>query len=55
MKQIPKSGDVSQAFIQSFLPEDEKYVIKPPHGCPLTPDKIYLLLKRTLYGLECSP
>ena len=55
MKRIPKSGDVSQAFVQSFLPEDEKYVIKPPHGCPLTPDKTYLLLKRTLYGLKRSP
>ena len=55
MKRIPKSGDVSQAFVQSFLPDDEKYVIKPPHGCPLTPPKTYLLLKRTLYGLKRSP
>ena len=54
-KRIPKTGDVSQAFVQSVLPDDEKYVIKPPHGCPLTPSKTYLLLKRTLYGLKRSP
>ena len=52
---IPKSGDVSQAFVQSVLPESEKYVIKPPKGCPLTPSKTYLLLKKTLYGLKRSP
>ena len=54
-KIIPKSGDVSQAFVQSILPDDKKYVIKPPHGCPITPSKTYLLLKRTLYGLKRSP
>ena len=54
MKRIPKSSDISQAFVQSVLPEDKKYVIKPPHGCPITPDKTYLLLKRTVYSLKCS-
>lgn len=43
---IPKTGDVSQAFAQSVLPESEKYVIKLPKGCPITPSKIYLLLKK---------
>ena len=52
---IPKSGNISQAFVQSVLPESEKYVIKPPKGCPLTPSKTYLLLKKTLYGLKRSP
>ena len=52
MKVVPKTGDVSQAFVQSFLPDNKKYVIKPPHGCPLTPEKTYFLLKRTLYGLK---
>ena len=46
---IPKSCNVSQAFVQSVLPELEKYVIKPPKGCPLTTSKTYLLLKKTLY------
>ena len=52
---IPKSGDVSQAFVQSVLPEDKKYVIKPPEGCPITPSQTYLLLKKTLYSLKRSP
>ena len=55
LKLVPKSGDVSQAFVQSVLPENEKYVIKPPKGCPITPSKTYLLLKKTLYGLKRSP
>ena len=36
-KCIPKSGDVSQAFCQSHLPEDEIYICTPPSGCPITP------------------
>ena len=55
MKRICKTGDVSQAFCQSVLPDDERYVIKPPHGCPITPPNTYLLLKKTLYGLRRSP
>ena len=35
-----KSGDVKQAFIQSTLPPDETYVVRPPAGCP------YLLVKQ---------
>ena len=38
-----------------MLPDDEQYVIKPPKGCPITPSKTYLLLKKTLYGLKRSP
>mmetsp|Transcript_3382 Transcript_3382/g.5163 ORF Transcript_3382/g.5163 Transcript_3382/m.5163 type:complete len:553 (-) Transcript_3382:330-1988(-) len=52
---LPKSGDVSQAFVQSTLPSDEKYIVKPPKGCPITPKNTYLLLKKTLYGLRRSP
>lgn len=37
---VLKSGQVSQAFIQSVLPYDEKYIIKP---------------LKTLYGLRRSP
>jgi hypothetical protein len=54
-KCIPKSGDVSQAFVQSILPDDEKYVLRPPPGCPITKPNCYWLLKRTLYGLKRSP
>ena len=55
LKIIPKSGDVAQAFVQSVLPQDEKYVIRPPKGCPITPPKTLMLLKKTLYGLKRSP
>ena len=50
-----RTGDVSQAFCQSILPSDEKYVIRPPPRCPITPSNTYLLLKMTLYGLRRSP
>ena len=52
---VPKSGDVSQAFCQSHLPENEIYVCKPPAGCPITPPNSYWKLKKTLYGLKRSP
>ena len=50
-----KSGDAVQAFCQSYLPENEKYILKPPANCPITPPNTYLLLRRTLYGLKRSP
>jgi len=50
-----KSGDVKQAFCQAILPPNEKYVLRPPPGCPISkPDELWLL-KRTLYGLRRSP
>ena len=52
---IPKTGDVNQAFCQSFLPQDEHYICRPPAGCPFTPPDSYLKLKKTLYGLKRSP
>ena len=55
LKCTPKSGDVSQAFCQSFLPPDENYFIKPPPGCPLSPKNSYMKLLKTLYGLKRSP
>jgi deoxyuridine 5'-triphosphate nucleotidohydrolase len=54
-KCIPKTGDVTQAFCQSYLPEGEDYVCRPPPGCPLTPPGTYWKLKKTLYGLKRSP
>ena len=50
-----KSGDIVQAFCQSFLPPGENYVCRPPPGCPITPPKTYLKLRKTLYGLKRSP
>jgi hypothetical protein len=54
-KCIPKTGDVTQAFCQSCLPEDEHYICRPPPGCPITPPNTYWRLKKTLYGLKRSP
>ena len=52
---IPKQGNVSQAFVQSVLPDNKKYVCRPPAGCPLTPKNCYWQLLKTLYGLKRSP
>jgi hypothetical protein len=55
LRVIPKQCDAVQAFCQTTLPPDEQYVCLPPKGCPFTPPKTYLLLKKTLYGLKRSP
>jgi len=52
---VLQSGDFKQAFVQSILPSNETYVLKPPPGCPLTPKHTYWLLKRSLYGLKRAP
>ena len=36
-KRILKNGDIKQAFVQATLPDNEKYILKPPPGCPNTP------------------
>ena len=54
-KCIPKTADITQAFCQSSLPENEKYICRPPPGCPITPPGSYWRLKKTLYGLKRSP
>ena len=50
-----KSGDIVQAFCQSYLPPGKNYVCWPPAGCPITPPNTYLKLRKTLYGLKRSP
>mmetsp|Transcript_18091 Transcript_18091/g.25565 ORF Transcript_18091/g.25565 Transcript_18091/m.25565 type:complete len:169 (-) Transcript_18091:697-1203(-) len=55
LKVIPKTGDVSQAFVQSKLPDNETYICCPPVGCPITPKNSYWQLLKTLYGLKRSP
>ena len=54
-KCIPKSGDITQAFCQSYLPEGEHYICRPPPGYFLTPPNKYWKLRKTLYGLKRSP
>ncbi len=33
-RRVLKNCYIKQAFVQSSLPEDETYIIKPPVGCP---------------------
>jgi len=40
-KRILKSGDFKQAFVQALLPAEEKYVLRPPIGCPHTDKNTY--------------
>jgi hypothetical protein len=54
-KRLPKTGDITQAFCQSYLPFGKDYICRPPAGCPITPKNMYLRLKKTLYGLKHSP
>jgi hypothetical protein len=54
-KQVLKNCDVKQAFVQSTLPANEHYFLKPPPGCPHTSGNQYWKLIRSLYGLKCAP
>jgi hypothetical protein len=54
-KRTLKNCDVKQAFVQSSLPPDEEYFVRPPIGCPKSPPGTYWKLIRSLYGLCCAP
>jgi hypothetical protein len=54
-KRILKNCDVKQAFVQSSLPCDEDYFVRPPVGCPKSPPGTYWKLIRSLYGLKRAP
>lgn len=54
-KRVLKNCDVKQAFVQSSLPDDEIYFVKPPKGCPLSSPGTYWRLLRSLYGLRPTP
>jgi hypothetical protein len=51
-KRVLKNCDVKQTFVQSSLPDDEVYVVKPPKGCPRSTPGTYWRLLRSLYGLR---
>lgn len=40
-KRVLKNSGVKQAFVQSVLPPDETYILKPPVGCPHIPPNSY--------------
>ena len=54
-KSIPKIRDITQAFCQSYLPNNKHYICIPPPGCLLTPPNTFWKLKKALYGLKRSP
>jgi hypothetical protein len=54
-KQVLKNCDMKQAFIQSRLPPDEEYFLRPPAGCPRSQPGQYWRLLRSPYGLKCAP
>jgi len=40
-KRVLKNCDVKQAFIQSSLPEEETFFVRPPSGCPVSKPGTY--------------
>ncbi len=54
-KRVLKNCDIKQAFVQSVLPPDEVYYLKPPSGCLRSPPGTYWHLLRSLYSLRCAP
>jgi len=54
-KRVLKNCDVRQAFVQSTLPANEVYFLKPPPGCPRSGPNQYWKLIRSLYGLKRAP
>jgi hypothetical protein len=54
-RRVLKNCDIKQAFVQSSLPDDEVYYVKPPKGCPHSAPGTYWRLLRSLYGLRRAP
>jgi hypothetical protein len=54
-RRVLKNCDVKQAFIQSSLPSDEEYILRPPPGCPRSQPGQYWRLLWSLYGLKRAP
>jgi hypothetical protein len=54
-RRVLKHCDIKQAFIQSSLPDDEVYFVKPPVGCHHSSPGTIWRLTRSLYGLRRAP
>jgi hypothetical protein len=52
---VLKNCDIKQAFVQSSIPADEHYFVRPPKGCPKSSPGTYWRLLRSLYGLRRAP
>jgi hypothetical protein len=54
-RRVLKNCDIKQAFVQSSIPENEHYFVRPPKDCPRSPPGTYWRLIRSLYGLRRAP
>ena len=54
-RRVLKNCDIKQAFVQSSLPDDETYFVRPSSGCPVSKPGTYWRLLRSLYGLRRAP
>ncbi len=54
-RRVLKNCDVKQAFVQSTLPDNEVYFLRPPPGCPRSKPNENWRLIRSLYGLKRAP
>jgi hypothetical protein len=54
-RRVMKNCDIKQAFVQSSLPDNEVYLVCPPHGCPKSPPGTYWHLLRSLSCLRRAP
>jgi len=54
-KRLLKNCDIKQAFVQSHLPPEEQYFVKPAAGCPRSKPGTYWRLCQSLYGLKRAP
>jgi len=54
-RRVLKNCDIKQAFVQSSLPSNEQYFLRPPVGCPRSSPGTYWRLIRSLYGLRLAP
>jgi hypothetical protein len=52
---VLKNCDIKQAFVQSSLPPNEQYFLRPPVGCRRSSPGTYWRLIRSLYGLRRAP
>jgi len=54
-RRVLKNCVIKQAFVQSSLPSNEKYFLRPPVGCRRSTPGTYWRLITSLYGLRRAP
>ena len=52
---VLKQGECKNVFCNGDLSPDEVTLVRPPKGNPSAAKNELWLLKKTLYGLRCSP